>query len=100
MTGALGLIVTGELAAELGARVVCDTNLLGRVPGNPVPVGSFVGMLVLAGLMVVLLFTQLVSMPKFSSRVMATATYLELGSTQFLELSRSRPRSFSDLATG
>jgi len=67
MTRALGLFAIGELATELGARVVCDTDLFGRVLRNPVSVGGFVDMLILASLMVVLLFTDQVSKSKFKA---------------------------------
>lgn len=55
MTRTFGFFAIGELAAELGTRVVCNTNLIRRMLGNPVCVGGFVVTLVLAGLVVVLL---------------------------------------------
>ena len=65
MTRAFGFFAIGKLAAELGTGIVCDTDLLGRVLGNPISVGGFVGTLILDGLVVVLLFTDRVSKSKF-----------------------------------
>lgn len=61
VTRPLRLFAVGELTAELGTRVVCNTDLLGCMLGHPVCVGVFVGTFILIGLVVVLLFTDWVS---------------------------------------